>query len=700
MQLKKYALFAVATLIATGLATLAPVQQATAQTSSTPAPLLEADCETTFKPVNNSADPPSPGNATNFTVNQCKALVRFRNTIATSPETKNFANHSMAQWGTGSTPEGRRMNNWLGISVYGNPLQVTQIEAGYWARGTNGQQNRDNDAFLGGPLPELDLDDPEVPGDEDTGLFSGLSRVGLNGNRFTGPFPEWVYHLPNLGYLHLSGNDLSGPVRGERFESTKLFQVSLGSNNFSGRLPDFRFGTGINEQLTRLHLGGNSFTGQIPAGYSAFADGRPINDLILGNNPISGNIPDWVKRVKFSTGESNSNIEQPGHGVVFAPFYINRIHLGNSRLCVPDNFVMPTLTEAGSTTTASVWIIFSRNKCARGDNESVYIPGPVRDLTYTVSGNSLTVTWRAPTDSTAGTYLYDPAPVRIAAPFSIDSSVSVGDWCVVGPPYTPNSEGVYSVTYNKVALEAADDDCRFDPEKFAVNVSSVFTVGSRTDSFYPNSYTGESTSEPGWNILHVAPVGADEERKSVREIAWRVGLDLNDSLYRWDLDNQAWIRWDLDDLSLDSVFPEIGTSIITTSSRPPAWLEIAGLSSADADLSVQLGNGWNMISAGGDATRPDNDNGAFFFDEALLDCDSLAGTLAIMRYRSRNERFDVELPCHPSSEVTLTRGGSRGLIEDIEEYDSLFVYFNSTLPVCIQWSDDNSKYEAAGVGDC
>ena len=684
MQLKKYALFAVAALVATGLATLAPVQQATAQTSAIPM-LAEADCETTFKPTD--------GRTTDLTVSQCKALVRFRNAIASNPETRNFANHSMAQWGTASTPDGKRMNNWLGIGVYGNPYQVTAIEIGYWQKGTNGIQNRWNDTHLGGPLPNL-LYDPATRM-MDTDLFPGLSRVGLNGNGFTGTFPVWTYHLPKLGYLHLEGNKLSGPVRGERFESTELFQVSLGGNNFSGRMPDFRFGTGINEKLTRLHLGFNSFTGQIPAGYSALADGRPINDLYLGNNPISGNIPDWVTRVKFSTGVSNS--EQPGHGYVLDPYFINRMHLGKTRLCVPNNFVMPTLTEAGSTTTASVEINFARNKCPRGDSDSLNIPNPVRDLTYAIPSDNpdaLIVTWRAPTDSTAGTYKFTAVPVRIAAPFSIDSSVSVGDHCIVPGPYTANSEGVYSVTYDAAELFAANSDCLFDPEKFAVNISAVFERSSRTDSFLPNSYTGESTSEPGWNILHV------KEDKSVREIGWKLGLDLNDSLYKWDLDNQAWIRWDLDDLSLDSNFPEIGTSIITTGSRPPAWLKIAGLSSADMGLPVQLGNGWNMISAGGDATRPNNDNGAFFFDEALLDCDSLAGTLAIMRYRPRSERFDVELPCHPSSERTLTRGGSRGLIAEIEEYDSLFVYFNSALPVCIQWDDEDSKYEAVGAGDC
>lgn len=678
MPLKKYALFAVAALTATGLATLAPVQQATAQTSSTPAPLVEADCETTFKPLTNSGG--NTGNATDFTVNQCKALVKFRNAIADNPENKNFANHSMAQWGTASTPEGKRMTNWSGLSIWGNPLQVTQIEIGYWNRGPNGQQNRYNDAFLGGPLPELD-----------PALFPGLGRIGLNGNRFTGSIPEWIYKLPKLGYLNLSGNALSGPVSGEAFVSPDLFEVSLGGNNFSGRLPDFNFAK--HPKLAILGLSGNSFSGRIPAGYSGLADRRPVHDLNFNDNQLSGDIPDWVK----STDLRFSDLSPGGHWQVIR-YFQNRMDFGNNRLCIPNNFVMPTLYEAANPSVpASIWINFARNRCPAGENVSDYIPSPVENLTYTISSSALTVTFTAPEDSNSASYKYSVIPARIAAPFSIDSSVSVGDHCIVPWPYTPNSEGVYTVTHNKVALEAAtpDGSCKFDPEKFAVDVTTLYERGgSRADGNCGNCYRSEKTSEPGWNILHV------NERKSMREIGWKVGLGLNDSLYTWDLDNQAWIRWDLDDSSLDSTFPEIGTSIITTNNRPPAWLKIAGLSSADKDLPVQLGNGWNMISAGGDATRPNNNNGAFFFDEALLDCDSLAGTLAVMRYRSRTERFDVELPCHPSSERTLTRGESRGLIEEIEEYDNLFVYFNSALPVCIQWSDDNNRYEASGAGDC
>ena len=692
MQLKRYALFAVAALIATGLASLAPVQQATAQTSAIP-DLAEADCETTFKPLTNSDG--NTGNATDFTVNQCKALVRFRNAIADNPENQNFANHSMAQWGTASTPEGKRMTNWTGLAIWGNPLQVTQIDIGVWQRGTNGQQNRYNKAFLGGAIPELDLDDPEVPGNKDTGLFGGLNRIGLNGNRFTGSIPEWIYKLPKLGYLNLSDNDLSGPVSGEGFVSPVLLEVGLSGNNFSGRLPDFNFAK--HPRLTRLVLSGNSFSGNIPAGYSGLADGRPINDLNLNDNQLSGAIPDWVKstNLKFSDGTPVwSEDESGGHGTVIR-YFKNRMDFGNNRLCIPNNFRMPTLyEEENPSVPASIWINFARNRCPRGENVSDYIPSPVENLTYSISSSALTVTFTAPEDSNSASYKYSVIPQRIAAPFPIDSSVSYGDHCIVAWPYTPNSEGVYTVTHNKAILDT-QRGCRFDPEKFAVDVTTNYEIGgNRADGNCANCYRSESSSEPGWNILHV------KESRSVREIGWKVGLGLDDSFYTWDLDNQAWIRWDLDDSSLDSAFPEIGTSIITTNSRPPAWLKIAGLSSADKDLPVQLGNGWNMISAGGDATRPNNDNGAFFFDEALLDCDSLAGTLAIMRYRSRSERFDVELPCHPSSERTLTRGGSRGLIAEIEEYDSLFVYFNSALPVCIQWDDEDSKYEAVGAGDC
>ena len=112
MQLKKYALFAVAALVATGLATLAPVQQATAQTASpaspTPDKLDPEECATTFKPLQDNAQTPHTITADALTINQCRALVKFRNDIFANAQSVNFANHTIAQWGTASSEDGKR----------------------------------------------------------------------------------------------------------------------------------------------------------------------------------------------------------------------------------------------------------------------------------------------------------------------------------------------------------------------------------------------------------------------------------------------------------------------------------------------------------------------------------------------------------------------------------------------------------------
>ena len=683
MNLKQLALVSVAALVGTALVELAPVPQAAAQTE-TPPPRLDPElCESTYKPTD--------GRTRTLTINQCKALVKFRNDIFAYAGHTNLARHSIAQWGTASTADGKRMNNWLGIQMYSYPYQVSQLSIGGWQRGTNNVQNRSNGAFLAGPIPELDLYDPEKA-EGNKSLFGKLHNLWLNNNLFTGEFPQWVYSLPRLHQLEIANNQLSGKVDGLAFLSEELSRVNLSNNKFSGSLPNFRFFKGaqkINPNFTRLGLGGNAFSGKIPEGYSAFADGRPINTLEFAGNQISGDIPSWIKDLKFSSGRDTFG-RRHGHRVTWPPYFINRVDFEGNRMCVPENFTIGTLVEkADNTTPASVQINFARNRCPTGDNDSRYIPDPVRDLTYTIPSdntNALRVTWKAPTDT--GTWQFWATPVKLA-PESIDQSVSVGEHCaIITRNLTPDSQGIYTITYDADAPPRSS--CRFDPEKFGVNVSSILEIGTRTDGYFANGYVSEGSSEPGWNILHV------KERRSMQEIGFKLGMGLNGGIYTWDLDNQFWVRWNLSDLSLESNFPEIGTSIITTQSRPPAWLDIAGLSSADENLNIQLANGWNMISAGGDSARPANDDGAFFIDENLLDCFSLNGVIAILRYRARAERFDVELPCHPAAEVNLTRGESRGLIEELEEYDSLFVYFNSVLPVCIRW-DGNSKYVPAGI---
>lgn len=656
----------------TSLVAVAASQPAGGQ-SSRPADLDPDDCESTtgFKPTDTRT--------TDLTVAQCRALVRFRNAMFANNGHQNLASHSMAQWGTGSGDD-KRMNNWIGIQMHGSPFQVDQLNLSHWQAGANGRQNRANGAYLAGPIPDLDLDDP-TNRLVDSDLFSNLFRVEMGGNLFTGGFPEWIYNLPGLKFLGLGGR-LTGPVDGGKFVSNDLNEVILGAN-FSGPLPNFKFtdggGNPINQNLTRLNLGGNSFSGSIPSGYRYFADGRPMNELNLSYNLLSGNIPSWVRSVKFSTGSGN------GHRIVWNGYFRNRMSFSGNLLCIPSNFTIPTLYEAGdSTTVASVQIDFSRNRCPTRANSSLYTPGPVRDLEYEIPAdnrNALKVSWKPPTDDSG--YKYWLTPVKLV-PDPIDNSVSVGDWCAVRSGMSPNSAGIVSATIDADA--PAHPDCRFDPTKFAADVLPIYEVGTRSDNYYANSYTGESSVSPGWNIVHV------KERRSAQEIGFKLGIGLNRSFWTWNTDTQNWVRWALADPSLDSSFLQPGTSIITTFSRPPAWLALAGLGSADENLNVQLANGWNMISAGGDITRPDDNEGAFFFDDMLVDCDSLRGAVAVLAYRPRLNRFDVELPCHSNSERILTNAGVMGTFDELKEYDSLFVYFNAALPVTITWDDTNKKY--------
>ncbi len=639
--------------------------------------MLDASlCESTdgYKPVDHRT--------TDFTVAQCKALVKFRNDIFAYEGHQNLARHTIAQWGTG-TEEARRMNQWIGITMAGSPFQVHELNISHWKE-RNGQQNRYRGAYLHGPIPNLNVDDPGTPG-TDSNLFRDLRRVHLTGNRFTGEFPEWIYNLPGLNLLDLE-LALSGTVDGQRFLATDLQLVNLAGNAFHGSLPDFKFrdslGEAINTGLVNLRLDGNAFTGPIPAGYSAFADGRAVKDLSLAANRLTGDIPDWVKNVKFTS---------TGRDII--PYFKTRMSFAGNRLCIPDGFTMPTLYVAGTTTVASVQVDFADNRCQTKKNDSIYAPNPVTDLQYEIplsNDNALKVSWKP--HSGPG-HLYWVLPVKLV-PDQIDATVSHGEQCsleVTEATNSPDSNGFMSVTIDDDTHW--NDSCRFDPNKFAVAIRTIYEVGviygvggSRVDLNYANAYMGETGIESGWNIVQV------KERRSVQDIGFKIGMRLSGRYHSWDADNQEWVQWALEDLSLDSVYLEPGTAIITRASRPPAWLAVAGLSSADENLPIQISNGWNMISAGGDATRPDDDDGAFFFDTSLSGCGSNTGVLVVLRYSSRTGQFDAELPCHPSAEAALTARDNMDTIEELEEYDSLFVYFSSVLPVNIVWDATNNKY--------
>jgi len=63
---------------------------------------------------------------------------------------------------------------------------------------------------------------------------------------------------------------------------------------------------------------------------------------------------------------------------------------------------------------------------------------------------------------------------------------------------------------------------------------------------------------------------------------------------------------------------------------------------------------------------------------------NLVGVLAIITYDSQFEEFKIALPCHPD----LTPAGYERL-DEVDERDSMWLFFQSQLPVPITWGDSS-----------
>ena len=188
---------------------------------------------------------------------------------------------------------------------------------------------------------------------------------------------------------------------------------------------------------------------------------------------------------------------------------------------------------------------------------------------------------------------------------------------------------------------------------------------------------------------------ADDAQKTYKNVAGVLGLDYQRNIWRWDAVNQIWQLRNQDQLDFASLNLEQGSALAIEQRVPVSWLPLAGLSTADADTPVVLQNGWNVISAGGSEAREANEDGAFFIDDSLIDCNSAQGAIAILRNVPGTQRFEIELPCHPSNERAFTRGQAFRTIGEIEELDTLFIYFRSVLPVTISWDENNDRYAPA-----
>ncbi|RDX66877.1 DNA damage-repair/toleration protein DRT100, partial [Mucuna pruriens] len=128
---------------------------------------------------------------------------------------------------------------------------------------------------------------------ENIGNLTRLGVLSLAGNRFTGPIPSSITELTQLGHLNLGNNLLTGTVPETLRKLVNLYYLSLQGNQLQGTIPDF-FSSFTN--LRTLELSRNKFSGEIPTSISTLAP--KLAYLELGHNSLSGEIPDFLGKFR------------------------------------------------------------------------------------------------------------------------------------------------------------------------------------------------------------------------------------------------------------------------------------------------------------------------------------------------------------------------------------------------------------------
>ena len=634
---------------AASLAAMAASQPATAQIS----PLDPALCATTYKPTSGAGT---------RTEEDCRTIVAWRNAVVSDPRSVIGSTHLMALWGTGVHTKFDKWTDHDRVQPPGSPPKQGII------LGTVQGQRVVHKIIL----PKKGLAGP-LPGE-----LPNIHSLILDENRFTVGLPTWIYGAKDLVFLDLRSNQMTGTITGSAFNTPKLVNFLVQHNRFSGPIPNFNFGT--LSRLTDLRLSNNNFAGPIPSSWSTLAtDGRGWQRLQLKANGLTGNLPSWVSTLKFANSFS------PWHIAVGSgrDYYVD---FRDNRLCIPSSFRLPEYKKLNGQD-ANVQAYFGNNRCPRGQaSDSFDAPASnVQFQTVDAAGNpteenpvGLKVTWNRPKGA-------DPAtPLAYNVKLHIIHDISDTNACL-NEYFTINPIAANTLATNEITITASDcgRQADFNPGEYTVSVSTATTKGRTVSS-------GRSAITNDWSVYIM-----DDAQKTYRDVAGVLELDYTKNIWRWDAVNQVWQQRSQPQLDFSSLNLEPGSALAIEKRVIPSWLPLAGLSTADADTPVELQNGWNVISAGADVTRGDNENGAFFIADSLIDCSANQGAIAILRNVPGTQRFDIELPCHPSREAAITRGQTYRTIEEIEELDTLFIYYRSVLPVTISWDTANSRYAPA-----
>ncbi|CDP20273.1 unnamed protein product [Coffea canephora] len=118
-----------------------------------------------------------------------------------------------------------------------------------------------------------------------------LTNTSINGTLYRFPFSS----LPNLEYVDLTLNYISGSIPPQIGNLSKLTYLDLQRNLFSNTIPRE---IGQLRNLQTLHLNGNGLNGSIP---EEMGELRSLSDLALADNYLEGSIPASLGNLKNLT---------------------------------------------------------------------------------------------------------------------------------------------------------------------------------------------------------------------------------------------------------------------------------------------------------------------------------------------------------------------------------------------------------------
>ncbi|KAL3724958.1 hypothetical protein ACJRO7_030035 [Eucalyptus globulus] len=164
--------------------------------------------------------------------------------------------------------------------------------------------------------------------------LSRLTKLKLFSNSLTGELPPCVQKLTTLQYLDISFNHISGSIPPELGRLQILQYLNFTSNELDGRIPS---SIGKLTSLSNLCLQGNKLSGTIP---SEIGDLRRLEHLDLSLNNLVGKIPVELEKLSYLYSLDLHNNSLSGSiATCKSLFSLNNLNLSYNRFKgpIPDN---------------------------------------------------------------------------------------------------------------------------------------------------------------------------------------------------------------------------------------------------------------------------------------------------------------------------------------------------------------------------